>query len=491
MNKLKIIYYFGVKKIKIGFFFILFFLTVLLIIGCQTNPAFNKKEFSILSSEKEKQIGKTEHPKIIKKFGGIYKNIKLQNYVESLGKFIVSTSEMPFSQFRFTILDTPIVNAFALPGGYIYLTRGLILLCQNEAQLAGVIAHEIGHVTARHSAKRYTRNVGTNLLASILSTLTENNIITNVIGQSSSLYLLSFSRDQEYEADELSIRYMIRAGFDPREMAHFLRIMEEYSKFMKKVTKSDSKVSELLLTHPTSSKRVTEIIRRSKETIPINPIIGEKIFLKKIDGVTFGNSDKEGFFLRNTFVHKNLGISFEFDSNFHFINNPNNLIGFTKGKSFLTFDLDIEKFNVDKNYLSRWGKVSPTKIKNYQSFIINNLEWTTGTIISSKNKIRLAAMSDSNNIFRFALVSPRQEFEMYDQSFKKIVLSFKKNEKETFSNFIPPKISIGQISEDDSNSSNLYEKLNIQQTYAREFFSIFNDLDRKKGRGNFIVKFVY
>ena len=230
MNKLKIIYYFGVKKIKIGFFFILLFLTVLLIIGCQTNPAFNKKEFSILSSEEEKQIGKTEHPKIIKKFGGIYKNIKLQNYVESLGKFIVSTSEMPSSQFRFTILDTPIVNAFALPGGYIYLTRGLILLCQNEAQLAGVIAHEIGHVTARHSAKRYTRNVGTNLLANILSTLTENNILTSLIGQSSSLYLLSFSRDQEYEADELSTRYMIRAGFDPREMAHFLRIMEEYSK---------------------------------------------------------------------------------------------------------------------------------------------------------------------------------------------------------------------------------------------------------------------
>ena len=151
---------------------------------------------------------------------------KLQNYINSLGNFIVSTSEMPDKKFTFTILDSPIVNAFALPGGYIYITRGLISLCQNEAQLAGVIAHEIGHVTARHAARRYTKSVGTGLLANILGSLTKNYLVRNLIGQSASLYLLSFSREQEYEADMLSTRYMIRAGFDPREMAMFLKNME-------------------------------------------------------------------------------------------------------------------------------------------------------------------------------------------------------------------------------------------------------------------------
>ena len=206
MNKLKNTYYCEPKKINIGFFFIFLLSIIFALPGCQTNPSSNKKDFSIISPDEEQKIGITEHPKIVKKFGGIYTNSKLQNYVESLGKFIVSTSEMHSSNFTFTILDTPIVNAFALPGGYIYITRGLILLCQNEAQLAGVIAHEIGHVTARHAARRYTRDVSTNLLANILSTLTKNNVLRNLIGQSSSLYLLSFSRNQEYEADELSIR---------------------------------------------------------------------------------------------------------------------------------------------------------------------------------------------------------------------------------------------------------------------------------------------
>ena len=141
---------------------------------------------------------------------------------------------MPDKKFTFTILDSPIVNAFALPGGYIYITRGLISLCQNEAQLAGVIAHEIGHVTARHAARRYTKSVGTGLLANILGSLTKNYLVRNLIGQSASLYLLSFSREQEYEADMLSTRYMIRAGFDPREMAMFLKNMEKLLSTSKK-----------------------------------------------------------------------------------------------------------------------------------------------------------------------------------------------------------------------------------------------------------------
>ena len=491
MNNLKSIYYCVPRKINIGFFFIFLPIIIVALYGCQTNPAYNKKEFGIISSDEELKIGRAEHPKIVKKFGGIYTNSKLQNYIESLGKFIVSTSEMSSSNFTFTILDTPIVNAFALPGGYIYLTRGLILLCQNEAQLAGVIAHEIGHVTARHAAQKYTRNAGTNLLANILSTLTKNNILRNIVGQSSSLYLLSFSRDQEYEADELSTRYMIRAGFDPREMAHFLRIMEKYSVLMKKVTKSNAKISELLLTHPTSSKRVDEIISRSKKLIPINPIIGEEIFLKKIDGVIFGDSIKQGVIFRDKFIHKDLQISFEFDSNFHFINNPDNLVGLTNGKSFLTFELDSNYLSLDKKYLSNWGKVNPKLVKNFQIVEINNLKCITGTIINSENKIRLVALSDGNNIYKFAFISTNQEFQNYENSFKKIILSFKKIDSETSSNFSPPTIFIGDYFENEAKSINIYRKFNIQKTYAKEIFSIFNDLDRKKGRKNFKVKLIY
>ena len=152
-------------------------LTFLIISSCGTNPSTGQKELIIMSESEENTIGKSEHPKIIKEFGGAYNNEKLQNYVESIGNFLISTSELPNKEFKFTILDTPMINAFALPGGYVYLTRGLIYLCQNEAQLAGVIAHEIGHITARHTAKRYTQTVGTSLLANILGVLAQNNAV--------------------------------------------------------------------------------------------------------------------------------------------------------------------------------------------------------------------------------------------------------------------------------------------------------------------------
>ena len=256
--------------------------------NCSVNPSTGKSEFVIMSEREEDQIGKKEHPKIIKSFGGIYKDEKLQNYVESLGDFLVNTSELSNKKFTFTILNSPIVNAFALPGGYIYLTRGLIYLCQNEAQLAGVIAHEIGHVTARHTAKRYTKNFGVGLLANILGVINKNMVINDLVNKSASLYLLSFSRSQEYEADRLAVRYMARAGFDPNQMGEFLRLMEKFSRLKRKIVKDLGETSELLKTHPNSSKRVKEVIKNSKEKIPFNPITGSEVFLKIIDGMIYG-----------------------------------------------------------------------------------------------------------------------------------------------------------------------------------------------------------
>ena len=263
--------------------------------SCQINPATGEKELSLISTKEEDDIGKSEHKKIIKQFG-IYENKRLQNYIKSLGEFLVSTSELSNKTFTFTILDSPIVNAFALPGGYIYLTRGLLALCDNEAQLAGVISHEIGHITARHTARRYTKSVGTSLILNVLGTLTNNQVARNLMGQGAGLFLLSYSRSQEYEADKLALRYMNRAGFEAQEMASFLKLMESYSKIKSEILKTKNTSSELLQTHPNSSKRVKEVIAEANNTSQINPILGRDIYLKKIDGLLFGHKQDEGFF---------------------------------------------------------------------------------------------------------------------------------------------------------------------------------------------------
>src|SRR5262249_42739442 len=146
----------------------------------------------------------------------------LDRYVSSIGTLLAHTTERPDIPFTFTVLDTPMVNAFALPGGYVYVTRGLIALADNEAELAGVLGHEIGHVVARHQAQRYSQSVLAGLGAAILGVATGSSVVGDVAGTGAQAYIQSYSRDQEFEADMLGVRYMARAGYDPQAMATFL-----------------------------------------------------------------------------------------------------------------------------------------------------------------------------------------------------------------------------------------------------------------------------
>lgn len=134
--------------------------------GCSTNPATGSQSFTaFMSPDKEVEVGRDEHPKILKQYGGELEDPKLRAYVDGVGQRLAQQSELPELRFTFTVLNSDITNAFALPGGYVYVTRGLLSLASNEAELAGVLGHEIGHVTARHTAQRYSRAVATGIAA--------------------------------------------------------------------------------------------------------------------------------------------------------------------------------------------------------------------------------------------------------------------------------------------------------------------------------------
>jgi len=181
-----------------------------------------------MTPEQEAKIGATNHPKIIKEYGGVYNNPAVKAYVEEIMGRIAKSSDKPDMRYRITVLDTPMVNAFALPGGYTYVTRGLVALANSEAELAGVIGHEIAHVTARHGMKRQSSQQSAAVLVGVLGaainvgTGLDVGVATDLARLGGGAVLAGYSREQEYEADNLGIQAMSRAGYDPTAQADFL-----------------------------------------------------------------------------------------------------------------------------------------------------------------------------------------------------------------------------------------------------------------------------
>ena len=471
-----------VLKIYLKFcYFIVVILCFIITTSCQINPASGEKEFTLMSKDEEKSIGKSEHQKIIKQFGGVYQNEKLNNYVKSLGDFLVSTSELSDQEFSFTILDTHIVNAFALPGGYIYITRGLLALCKNEAQLAGVLAHEIGHVTARHSARRYTRVFSTGVIANIINVLAKNNYgIGNLVGQTANLYLLSYSREQEFEADKLALRNMSKAGFKVEEMGGFLNSMENFGKLFSEMNliKSSQK-SDLLSTHPLSSRRINRVISESKKFNIASPITGRELYLKKIDGINFGDKPEGGTIFRNHFIHPTLKIGFEFNSEFYFLNKPNFIIGYGPDKSKIILDVDLDKQKSDDILIYTKKILGRNFPSTYSRSIINDFEYIDISYKKSKNNNRLAVIKDGNKYFRLFLIEDQNNPSQITQnSFQKILRTFKKIDipnKKVESKKILKIINVKE-GETKEKISNLQM---VQPRFSLRLFEIINGLQGK------------
>ncbi|MBB5515449.1 putative Zn-dependent protease [Rubricella aquisinus] len=269
----------------------------------------------------EQRIGDEEHPKIIAEFGGEVTDRRLKSYVDRIGRDLVAISEEPNERWTFTILDSPVINAFALPGGYVYVTRGLIALADNEAELAAVIGHEIGHITAKHSRERNERAQEGNLgvLGAILVGAVLGGEDGAQIGQQIGTTLAggrtaSYSRSQEFDADVIGIRYLALAGYDPRAQATFLQSLEQQSALNDRRAGRERMAGrvDFLATHPATGDRIAQARRYGEEllrTVPA-PRLGTAEHLAAIDGMVYSDAADQGFVRNGAFVHPGLGFEF-------------------------------------------------------------------------------------------------------------------------------------------------------------------------------------
>src|SRR5258705_4101392 len=284
--------------------------------ACARNPATGKRELMLVSESQEIQMGQQADSQVIASIG-LYPDPALQSYVQGLGTKLATTSERASLPWTFRVVDDPAVNAFAIPGGFVYVTRGILAHMTTEAELATVMGHEIGHVTARHTAHEMSREQVAGLglaIGSIASSQIAK--YAGVASQALGVMFLKFSRDNENQADELGVRYSSRANYDSRQMVDVMRMLDKIT------AEGGGRLPEWLATHPNPGNRIAHInaVIARMQTNFAGATVNRDGFERRLDGIIFGMNPREGFFKGTEFFHPDLKFRISFPSGWQTVN---------------------------------------------------------------------------------------------------------------------------------------------------------------------------
>ncbi len=278
-------------------------------VSCAINPVTGKKEFMLLSPADELAMGQETDPQIVQTFG-LYEDADLARYVSGIGNRLGALSHQPNMAYSVKVLDSPVVNAFAVPGGYVYLTRGILAYLNDEAELAGVVAHEIGHIAARHSAQQYSKaqfaQLGLGLGGLVSKTFRK---YAGIAQLGVEMLFLSFSRGDEREADALGVEYSSKAGYDSNHMANLFVSLERLNP-----GEAQGGLPGWFSTHPNPPDRIAAVKRDTliwRDKISQTQfVVNRDQYLKEIDGIVFGEDPRQGYVEGNVFYHPELRIQF-------------------------------------------------------------------------------------------------------------------------------------------------------------------------------------
>ncbi len=285
--------------------------------GCSVNPATGKRQLTLISEAQEIQMGREAHQQIQAQMG-VYPDEELQEYVSDLGLELAAASERPHLPWAFTVIDDPVVNAFALPGGFIYITRGILSHMNSEAELISVLGHEIGHVTGRHGVEQMSKQqlAQVGFVVGMVAS-PEFRQFGQLAQQGLGLMFLKFSRDHEREADDLGLRYLARGGYDPREMDNVFTTLGRVSG-----SQGAGRVPGWAATHPAPENRVARI-QQAVAAMPPEAHGGEirrDLFLGQVDNLTFGADPRQGFFKENVFYQPEMRFKLTFPPGWRTVN---------------------------------------------------------------------------------------------------------------------------------------------------------------------------
>ncbi|HEV2569350.1 M48 family metalloprotease [Sphingomonas sp.] len=365
-------------------------------------------------SQNERAQGDQVHPQLLRQYGGAYGGPQAA-YVSRVGKRIAVQSGLSNSErdFQVTLLNSPVNNAFAIPGGYVYVTRQLLALMNDEAELAAVLGHEIGHVAARHSRSRSRTSTGTSLLATLLGAVTGSSAVGQLAGQVGQLYTLRFSRKQEIQSDDLGVSYLSGAGYDPLAMSSVLASLADQNRLDQSSSGPGGSAPEWASTHPDPASRVLRARQRAQQVGRMGGERNRDAFLAAIDGMIYGDDPRQGVIDGRSFRHPDLRIAFTAPLGYTLSNSPDAVLITGRGGqaqlSTLPFRGDLADY-VDRAFtaLSQSGRAPAPAVQRTR---VNGMEAAYATTRASTGRQAVdatvfAIATSRDNAYHFLLVTP-------------------------------------------------------------------------------------
>jgi predicted Zn-dependent protease len=403
---------------------------IAMLAACATNPVTGQRELSLMSESQEIETGKQLDAEVRRQMG-VYGDAELQRYVSEVGQRLARTSHRPNLPWHFTVVDQPAVNAFALPGGYIYITRGILPFLDNEAEFAGVLGHEIGHVTARHSAAAYSKatsaGVGLALLGIFVpSTRPLQGLAETALG----VLFLKHGRDDELEADRLGAEYTAKNGWDPEGIAGMLTTLARIDE----ASGSRRGVPNWLSTHPAPADRVQQVhasVEKAKASAPRGQFArNEDGFLNRIDGIVYGDSPEQGVVRGNRFLHGDLRFAIEFPEGWEIQNAPSQVAAKApREEAYMVLQLVQEpRGSLEDTALASMQGAGLRLVEGNRGQI-NGLPAFVGTYQGTveglgRVVVRAAHLEHQRRVFLVAGMAPQEVFSRVDGAITRSISSF-------------------------------------------------------------------
>ena len=413
-------------------------------------------------------MGQQSDPEIVA-FFGLYEDETLQKFIERKGQAMAQKSHRPDLPYEFKIVDSPVVNAFAVPGGYVYFTRGIMAHFNNEAEFAGVLGHEIGHITARHSAKQYSKatlaQVG--LIAGMVASPVFRQF-ADLANTGVSLLFLKFGRDAESQSDQLGVLYSTEIGYDSEQMANFFRTLERL-----RDQGEGEAVPTFLSTHPDPSNRYEKVMKWTekwqRKQNATNLEVNRDSYLSLIDGMVYGEDPKQGYVENGTFYHPVLKFQFPTPQGWAFQNTPSQVqMAEPNGKAAMVFQLaqgnsprEAARTLLEANQL-QVVESEETTLNGLPALVVvaDQQAQQQQTQQQQQPPIRVLAyfIQDQNTIYNFLGYSLQPDFQSYYSTFNSVMSNFRKLSDPSKINREPDRIHIETVAQDGTLQQALQEQ---------------------------------